>query len=74
MHDHFIEALPNASQASTVGAHDCYSDPLSQTSAGLPGVSCPTIYIGHVEQWPNWAKHIKQVEVRPPGEVGPKTE
>jgi hypothetical protein len=22
-------------------------------------------------QWPSWARHIKEVEVRPPGELGP---
>ena len=28
-------------------------------------------YLARVEQWPSWAKHIGQVEVRPPGELGP---
>jgi len=28
-------------------------------------------HFARVEQWPSWAKHIKQVEVRPPGELGP---
>jgi len=28
-------------------------------------------HLARVEQWPSWAKHIKQVEVRPPGELGP---
>ena len=27
-------------------------------------------HLGCVEQWPSWAKHIKQVELRPPGELG----
>jgi hypothetical protein len=27
-------------------------------------------HLARVEQWPRWAKHIKQVEVRPPGELG----
>lgn len=26
-------------------------------------------HLAHVEQWPSWAKHIKQVEVQPPGEL-----
>lgn len=28
-------------------------------------------HFARVEQWPSWAKHIKQVEVQPPGELGP---
>jgi hypothetical protein len=28
-------------------------------------------HLARVEQWPSWAKHIKQVELRPPGELGP---
>ena len=28
-------------------------------------------HLARVEQWPSWAKHIQQVEVRPPGELGP---
>jgi hypothetical protein len=28
-------------------------------------------HLARVEQWPSWAKHIKRVEVRPPGELGP---
>jgi hypothetical protein len=27
-------------------------------------------HLARVEQWPSWAKHIKQVEVRPTGELG----
>ena len=27
-------------------------------------------HLGRVEQWPSWAKHIKQVEMQPPGELG----
>jgi hypothetical protein len=27
--------------------------------------------LARVEQWPLWAKHIRQVEVEPPGELGP---
>jgi hypothetical protein len=27
-------------------------------------------HLAHVEQWPSWAKHIKQVEVQPAGELG----
>lgn len=30
-------------------------------------------YLARVEQWPSWAKHIKQVEVHPPGELGPES-
>ena len=30
-------------------------------------------YFARVEQWPSWAKHIKQVEVEPPGELGPES-
>lgn len=28
-------------------------------------------HFARVEQWPSWARHIKQVEVQPPGELGP---
>ncbi len=28
-------------------------------------------YLARVEQWPSWARHIKQVDVQPPGELGP---
>jgi hypothetical protein len=30
-------------------------------------------HLARVEQWPSWAKHIKQVEVQPPGELGPES-
>ena len=30
-------------------------------------------HLARVEQWPNWAKHIKQVEMQPPGELGPES-
>ncbi len=30
-------------------------------------------HLARVEQWPSWAKHIKQVEVQPPGELGPQS-
>ena len=30
-------------------------------------------HLARVEQWPSWARHIKQVEVQPPGELGPKS-
>jgi hypothetical protein len=30
-------------------------------------------YLARVEQWPSWAKHIKRVEVEPPGELGPES-
>ena len=28
-------------------------------------------HLARVEQWPSWAKHIRHVEVQPPGELGP---
>jgi hypothetical protein len=28
-------------------------------------------HLARVEQWPSWARHIKRVEVTPPGELGP---
>jgi hypothetical protein len=28
-------------------------------------------HLAHVESWPSWAKHIKAVEVTPPGDIGP---
>ena len=30
-------------------------------------------HLARVEQWPSWAKHIKQVEMQPSGELGLKT-
>jgi hypothetical protein len=30
-------------------------------------------HLARVEQWPSWAKHIKRVEVQPPGELGPES-
>src|SRR5438128_2385790 len=30
-------------------------------------------HLARVEQWPSWAKHIKQVDVQPPGELGPES-
>lgn len=30
-------------------------------------------YFCRAERWPTWAKHIRQVELQPPGEVGPNT-
>ncbi len=30
-------------------------------------------HLARVEQWPSWAKHIKRVEVQPPGELGPRS-
>ena len=30
-------------------------------------------HLARVEQWPSWAKHIKQVEVRPLGDLGPES-
>ena len=30
-------------------------------------------HLARIEQWPSWAKHIRQVVVQPPGELGPKS-
>jgi hypothetical protein len=30
-------------------------------------------HLARVEQWPSWARHIKQVELQPPGELGPES-
>jgi hypothetical protein len=30
-------------------------------------------HLARVEQWPSWASHIKQIEVHPPGEIGPRS-
>ena len=30
-------------------------------------------HLARVEQWPSWAKHIKQVEVQPPGDLRPES-
>ena len=30
-------------------------------------------HLARVEQWPSWAKHIKQIEAQPPGELGPES-
>jgi hypothetical protein len=30
-------------------------------------------HLARVEQWPSWAKHIKRVEVQPPGELALKS-
>jgi hypothetical protein len=30
-------------------------------------------HLARVEQWPNWAKHIKQVKVQPPGDLRPES-
>src|SRR5262249_28605064 len=27
-------------------------------------------HLSRIEQWPSWARHIKQVELQPPGEFG----
>ncbi len=41
-------------------------------TVGLP-VQEAWQHLARVEQWPTWAKHIKQVEVQPPGELGPES-
>jgi hypothetical protein len=30
-------------------------------------------HLARAERWPTWAQHIKQLELQPPGEVGPNT-
>jgi Polyketide cyclase / dehydrase and lipid transport len=30
-------------------------------------------HLARAERWPTWAKHIRRVELQPPGEVGPDT-
>ena len=30
-------------------------------------------HLSRIERWPSWAPHIKQVDLRPPGEVGPQS-
>ena len=30
-------------------------------------------HLARLEQWPSWAKHIKEVEVQPPGDLGPES-
>ena len=30
-------------------------------------------HLARVEQWPSWAKHIKRVEVQPPGKLRPES-
>ena len=30
-------------------------------------------YLAHIEKWPSWARHITQVLVQPPGELGPQS-
>jgi len=30
-------------------------------------------HLARIEEWPSWAPHIKQVELRPPGELGPQS-
>lgn len=31
-------------------------------------------HLEKVEQWPRWARHIRRVELRPPGPLGPDSE
>lgn len=28
-------------------------------------------HLARIEQWPSWARHIKRIELKPPGELGP---
>ena len=30
-------------------------------------------HLAKIEEWPSWARHIKAVEVSPPGELGPRS-
>jgi hypothetical protein len=30
-------------------------------------------HLARLDEWPSWAKHIKQVEAQPPGELGPES-
>jgi Polyketide cyclase / dehydrase and lipid transport len=30
-------------------------------------------HLARVESWPSWAKHIKAVELTPPGDIGPQS-
>jgi len=30
-------------------------------------------HLARIERWPSWAPHIKQIEVHPPGELGPQS-
>jgi hypothetical protein len=30
-------------------------------------------HLARVEEWPSWAKHIRRVEMQPPGELGPES-
>lgn len=30
-------------------------------------------HVARVEEWPSWALHIKKIELRPPGELGPQS-
>ncbi len=30
-------------------------------------------HLARVEQWPSWARHIRRIELRPPGELGPQS-
>ncbi len=30
-------------------------------------------FLARVEDWPRWAKHIRRVEMNPPGEIGPES-
>lgn len=30
-------------------------------------------HLSRIEEWPSWAGHIKQIDVQPPGELGPKS-
>ena len=30
-------------------------------------------HLARVKQWPSWAPHIKEIELHPPGELGPES-
>jgi len=31
-------------------------------------------HLARIELWPSWARHIKRIEVKPPGELGPQSQ
>ena len=30
-------------------------------------------HLSRIEAWPSWARHIRQIELQPPGELGPQS-
>jgi hypothetical protein len=31
-------------------------------------------HLARIEQWPSWAPHIKRIDLKPPGELGPRSQ